>query len=770
MHAQGLALGFSRRYTRNPKVKAGTGAMAAHRFFVAATAIPLLAVVFVINGTVPGLLIPTTAQAFWTTGFAQSFINDGFSIYAHNIGAPQPAAIAFGLSGALVTSVFLKLGLSAADAYSAAFALWLTVAFAGAYNLTRRLGGEPMMSLLSATLWCTMPVLWFHNGYSMLALGIALLPFYFYCSARVLDYPRSITNFILFQVACLIAVFMDGYTYIMFAVATGFAFLFSLIKFRDSSLTDIIIKGFTIGAGLLISYVLYALYVGQAEFIASPIDFFRGWGANLEFFFIATKGVMFLPDLMGISDARTAQEYFGDSSVFKSSFSAAIIIVAIYAVVTAKADRKAMALFAVIALFGFYMSLGPSVKLFTYRPEGMDQLMPKSYGLFSTGNAWLSERLPGFKNMRASYRWMALGVFGCWVILAIMLSSKRWSVTQKAIALVVVAAFNIPAAGVVRNYYQDRADVTSREAVVQELVPLVKKGETVAFLPYRNDFLVNYLASKLDIRTYNIGGDKNLASARESWPETMKRFNQDEIDPDFMANVRAVLENEDADAVAITYIDLLASAHSGPLRDVFKDELTAIAKKLDDDPRLVASYSDHFAIIRLNPGIKGMGEAWVARSYDPRKDREPIKLGKGSSVSFRVGGLKPELMLHRGWSRFETNGIWSTRNVSNVLLELPTQQDLMLRVDMAPFVPRSTDQMKVQLLMNGHNVFERTYVGRGDGTWRVEAENIKLPSSTLSEDGINVLEFKVDPLLSPTSIGIQDPRSLGVMLQQISVE
>jgi hypothetical protein len=52
----------------------------------------------------------------------------------------------------------------------------------------------------------------------------------------------------------------------------------------------------------------------------------------------------------------------------------------------------------------------------------------------------------------------------------------------------------------------------------------------------------------------------------------------------------------------------------------------------------------------------------------------------------------------------------------------------------------------------------------------VEAENIKLPSSVLSEDGINVLEFKVDPLLSPTSIGIPDPRSLGVMLQQISVE
>ena len=615
-----------------------------------------------------------------------------------------------------------------------------------------------------------MPVVWYHHGYSMLALGIALLPFYFYCSVRVLDHPRSIANFILFQFACLVAVFMDGYTYMMFAVATGFAFLFSLLQIRNTSLVDIVIKGFTIGAGLLISYVLYALYVGQAEFAASPIDFFRGWGANLEFFFIATKGVMLLPDLMGISEARTAPEYFGDSSVFKSSFSAAIIIVAIYAAVTGKGDRRAMALFGVIALFGFYMSLGPSVKLFTHRPDGMDQLMPKSFELFSTGNAWLSEKLPGFKNMRASYRWLALGVFGCWAIIAIMLASKRWSVTTKVIALLAVAAFNLPTVGIIRNYYEDRSDVYSRDAVVQELVPLVKKGETIAFLPFRNDFLVNFVASMLNVRTYNIGGDKNLASAWESWPDTMKRFTQDEIDPDFLANVRAVLENEDADAVVITYIDLLAAAHSGPIKYVFKDELSDIAKKLEDDPRLVASYSDHFAVIRLNPGLKGMGEAWVAQSYDLRKDREPIKMEKGSSISLKTGGIDPKFILHRGWSRLEEGGIWSTRKVSNMLLDLPTQQDLTLRVGLTPFVPRSTDQMKVQFVMNGHVVLERTYVGKGVGAWPVEVETIKLPSSTLSEDGINVLEFKVDPLLSPTKIGIPDQRSLGVMLKKIAIE
>ncbi|MGO4389113.1 hypothetical protein AB4Y85_16410 [Microvirga sp. 2YAF29] len=740
--------------------------MSTHRLFVATTAIPLLAVVFVINGTVPGLLIPTTAQAFWTTGFAQSFINDGFSIFAHNIGAPEPAAIAFGLSGALVTSAFLKLGLSAADAYSAAFALWLTIAFAGAYKLTRRLGAEAIMSLLSATLWCTMPVLWFHHGYSMLALGIALLPFYFYCAVRVLDNPKSISNFALFLLACQISVFMDGYTYMMFAVATGFALLFSLIQHRRNDLGREAIKCCSIGVGLLVSYVLYALYVGQAEFVPSPIDFFRGWGANLEFFIVATKGVLFLPDLIGLSEARTAPQYFGDSSVFKSSFSVAIILAAIYAAATAKSDKRLLVLFGLIAVFGFYMSLGPSFKLLVQRPDGMDQLMPKSFELFPTGNAWFSERLPGFKSMRASYRWVALGVFGCWAILALVLSSQRWSITQKIVVLLVVMAFNIPAIGTISSYHNARAAVSSRDEVVRELAPLVNKEETVAFLPFRNDFFVNYLASKLDIRTYNIGGDKNLEAAREAWPETMKRFSQDAIDPDFLTNVRAVLENEDANAVAITYIDFLATAHSAPLKLVFKDELSAIAAKLAEDPRLTVSYSDHFAVVRLKPGLKGMGEAWVQQSYDQLRNREPIKLKRGSSVSTKIGGINPELMLHRGWSRLETTGIWSTRKVSNVLLHLPKQQDLKLQINLSPFVPRPTDQMKVQFVINGTVVHERIYAG----PQREEVETITVPSSALSEDGINVLEFKIDQLLSPTKIGIQDPRSLGVMLKKIGVE
>ena len=739
--------------------------MPATRFQSAAVAALMLAVVLVVNGSLPGLLTPTSGQLFWAIGFSQSFINNGFSIYAHNMGAPEPAAMAFGLAGALPASAFLKLGLSAADAYSASFALWLTVAFAGAYNFTRRLGGETLISLASATVWCTMPVIWQHLGFSMLALGIALLPFYFYSSLRVLDAPTRISSFILFLFACVVAVFMDGYTYVMFAIGTLLAFLVGVIQKRDNKLVKAAPRLVSICVGFLISYFLYTRYIGQPEFVAFPLDFFRGWGANIEFFFVATKGILFLPDFLGLSDARAAREYFGDSSVFKSTFSAAILVAALYSIVFAKGDRRAMTLFAVIALFGLYMSLGPTVKFLTYRPDGMDQLMPDSYGLFPTGSSVLSENLPGFKNMRATYRWIALATFGCWAILAVMLSNRLRSTKQKVIVLLVVAAFNIPTLHAIQAYYQTRFVIFSREAEVQKLAPFVREGETIAFLPFRNDFLVNYIASKLKIRTYNIGGDKNLASAQESWPETMRRFTQEEIDQDFVQNVRSVLENGDADAVVLPYIDLLWAAHSLPLVDRYKDELESIARKLDADPRLTASYTDHFAVIRLNAGLRGMGDAWVIGSYDPRKDREAIKIEKGSSVSFNIGGIDPKSMARGGWSRLELIGIWSRRTASNLVVDLP-KQNVNLRIELTPFVPRPADRMKVQVLLNGKVVLERAYSGPA----RRSVETIALSDLILSADGVNILEFNATPLLSPTKIGIPDPRMLGLMLHKLSVE
>jgi len=62
----------------------------------------LLAIAFCayIHGAIPFLAVPSIGQAFWISGFAESYVNAGWpSIYAANAGYPLPAPIAYGLSG-----------------------------------------------------------------------------------------------------------------------------------------------------------------------------------------------------------------------------------------------------------------------------------------------------------------------------------------------------------------------------------------------------------------------------------------------------------------------------------------------------------------------------------------------------------------------------------------------------------------------------------------------------------------------------------------------
>jgi hypothetical protein len=141
----------------------------------------LMCFVLFLHGAIPFLAVPTLGQAVWTAGFGQSFVNpSGFSIFAANFGLPHPSAIAFGLSGALPVGLFISMGLHPADAYAAMAAMWLAVGFYYAWRLAMLFEFRFFPAFLAAVLWMSMPIIWAHAGYSMLSLGIALLPFYFF--------------------------------------------------------------------------------------------------------------------------------------------------------------------------------------------------------------------------------------------------------------------------------------------------------------------------------------------------------------------------------------------------------------------------------------------------------------------------------------------------------------------------------------------------------------------------------------------------------------
>jgi hypothetical protein len=603
-------------------------ASASSRILLVATFVLALVFGLFVNGALPFLAMPTMGQALWTTGFAQSFVNESLmAVHARNIGGPQPASIAFGLAGAWLTGLFLSIGLAPADAYSAMAAVWLTVAFIGAFGLGRHLGVPAHAAVLGAVAWITMPTIWGHAGYSMVSLGLALLPLYFLTALRLFAPrlapgsgdsigPGAVLRLnVAHLLVCLLAVFMDGYSFMM--LATGGALLGGWLTLTAPQsrrwLLLVGLPGHALAVGA--AYLLYTIYIGKPTFDAAHLDFFRGWGVDLTFLVFPTAGIHWLPDLLGWGEVRTTTRFFGDSSVWRTTYSLPLLIGAAWALTATRQRWPLAAGLLLVSLFGFYMALGPSFKLNSTKPEdtAVGGHMEAQYAVAPTGSGLLSAHLPGFNNMRASYRWQALGAFAAWALLVLALAG-RGRITAAAL-LVAVALMNLP--NLPKKLNADMNFRTTFHTIdrefVEPLMDLVARGERVAFLPWHNDFLVNYAAARADVLAYNIGGDKNLEMAREHWPETLSQFPKARVDGDFANRVLLLLTRGEAEVVVLPYIDLLRGAHEWPTRPVFETDLGPAIDQLNRSGYVGVERRPLYAVARLRPEYAAQAGPDLAR-------------------------------------------------------------------------------------------------------------------------------------------------------------
>ncbi|QNA99270.1 hypothetical protein [Massilia sp. Se16.2.3] len=344
-------------------------------------------------------MTPTLGQAVWTTGFSQSFANGSlFDIHTHAFGIPRPAAIAFGLAGAWPAGLLIRLGLHPADAYAGMVAAWLGLAMFSAYRVARLFGAGRPLALPGAVAWMSMPIVWAHAGYSMLSLGIALLPFYFMAAIRLFMLaPGSrrigAADAALYCAAAVLSVFMDGYTFMMFACGASMFLLYAFLVRPEARRTLACFAVPVHVASFGLAYLLFSAYIGKSHFEAQQLDFFRAWGLDLSFAAIPTRGLLWLPDLLGWSVERSDARYFGDDSVWRTTFALPLLLVALAA--WWRGRQKGFATAAVlVAAFGFYMALGPALKINATKPvaghaapSGRALTAPPPIGLVPTGNA-----------------------------------------------------------------------------------------------------------------------------------------------------------------------------------------------------------------------------------------------------------------------------------------------------------------------------------------------------------------------------------------------
>ena len=743
----------------------------------------------VVHGAVPFLLTPTLGQAVWSTGFSQSFANQSlWAIHATNFGAPEPAAMAFGLPGAWLAGLFIRFGLQPPDAYSAMVASWMTLALVSAYALARHFSVKPPLAVLAAMGWMSMPVTWAHAGYSMLSIGIALLPLYFLCAVILLAQCARLDGEVVgsgyvwwwvYPLVCVLAVFMDGYSFMFFAVGATLLAGWWWLRTDAAGRKKLALVALPLHLiSLLAAYLLYGAFVGKSGYPAAPLDFFRGWGADLTFFAVPTRGIHWLPDAMGWSQVRSEQRYFGDASVWVTTFAIPVILAGTWAAWRARTHRITLGLL-LVAIFGFYMALGPSIKLNSVKPEGasMGQLMPADVALAPTGSGFLSENLPGFNNMRASYRWTALGVLGAWGLLVLSLSARHGRVTQLigASLMGVVILFNLP----------DLPDKWTKDAksramffqietdLVDDMRGLLREGDRVAFLPWRNDFLVNYLAARLNIVSYNIGGDKNLESAREHWPTTMRGFVMGQTDPRFATRAALVLATREADAVVLPYIDMAHAASKWPAINKYKTELEPSITFLQDTSLFEITRSDRYTMARLKqahlnwPKTTLMGKVLLAACTTSPCEKS-AKIDNDSFVK--------HAFLMEGWSVPEPWGQWSDGDSASVLLNIatPPHGDLELLVNGHAFlVPEKHPEQHVDIFLNDRKIGQWDYALPGDAEPSVKSVTIPRDSWIDSMEKMKpwlLLTFRFKKPQSPADLGMSmDSRRISLGLTSLSL-
>lgn len=639
------------------------------------------AFVLLLHGAVPFLMIPTLGQAVWSMGFSESFAKGSFfSIYAYDFGIPKPAPIAFGLAGAWPASLLIRMGLEAADAYATIVAVWLLVATYSAYLIARRFGATRFVALLGSAAWLSMPIIWEHAGYSMLSLGIALLSFYFVVAFQVLliEPGKTLINIrdcILFCAAAIISIFMDGYTFMMFATGCCILLVYSFATRPEIRATLIKISIPLLIIGFAFAYFLFSKFIGKSSFDAQSLDLFRGWGLDLAFVVLPTTSLLWLPDLLGLSVDRSDHLYFGDASVWKTTFSAPVALLGMVAWWCLRRQLKIITGILLVALFAFYMALGPSLKINSFKPESLQisqpgQLsasMPAKYGIMPTGNAWLSEHIPGFNVMRASYRWWALGVFALWLLFIIMLSraDSRMKIPL-ILALFALISLNMP--DIEKKWqesttYRDMFQQINDNLVV-DLKKHIHRNETVAFIPWGNDFMANYVAPKAGFRSFNIGGDKNLFAAMSDWPSKIRELGPT-IDINNPHPVSQILVDEIVDVVVLPYFDMLWASHywpcSLPKEDVNSTEVSCIQKQsqklqpfvqaLKELSYLEVEDAPYFSSIRIRPEFtRGKNRALLSREMFGDV-QYPISIGK------YLG--KRAVVLTDGWYALEADHVWS---------------------------------------------------------------------------------------------------------------
>lgn len=591
----------------------------------------LLAVgLILIYGLVPNRQISSLGINLITIGQGQSLALSGFNLYLPHMGYPFGAPVVFGLPFTLVSGFIIALtGVSPYLAYILTAILFLAVAVTGCVLLLRQLGASMPVALIFTFLFYGSPFMWGHLSYGQLPFAFALLPAYLLLDKTLLErlyHPDRrwrvvIVWTLIYGAARIVSLFMDGYSFVIWGLASGIIFLwYGYQSLRVRRFVPVIVSFAILAIGSGAAYLMYGAYVpGGSEYDVMPIDMFRAMSVDLMTLFVPQRPPYAL-SWLGLPDAfYQAGFFYGDGSNIAYNYLGYGLIISLagYLIWLRRRSRFETALLAAAAI-AFVLSIGPSLKINSQRAEPKppdapwlyeDYLMPADEAIMSLGSDFIYTEVPGINIMRAVYRWLLLPKLALIVIGALfaerLLRQRRYVIFALVIGVSLVETLP-PVPSFARQYERNYAQLQALDAdVVAPLREHVQPGDRILFFTSSldNDYLASYLGPQLGAYSYNVGGDKNTLIAFEHWPDGVRAVRWEVYVNEY---VTQMFQDDELDWFIIPFFNLRRHSYSWPPSPAEVEEIRNHRSALFNlnNPNFAIIESEYFYLIRFNEWLR----------------------------------------------------------------------------------------------------------------------------------------------------------------------
>ncbi|WP_353648253.1 hypothetical protein ABLG96_15560 [Nakamurella sp. A5-74] len=575
--------------------------------------VPPLGLTLITTGFFPGF---SPAKLSWMLGAGQiECLNTmgfaAFRSYCTQIGAPVGSPL---LSGAPQTYLGLLLSyLPLIDAWRA-YLIVGVLTVAGSYlagvAVLRRFGAPTWLASLGTFVYLTSSTVLALNGFVYTFHGFVMLPAATWAVFTSLERFRRgryvSAALIAFACAWLMA-FTDGYAFVASTVmilGIGLGWLLG-----DTAGRKKLAGGIVWAVALATGSLAYLSYIppGGAHPQAS-MGSFRYLGADLLTFFIPSPSSYWasgmpwngvLQRLWGTGDNQLGN-YLGYVAL-----GLAVTLVLLGALRRGAPHRGQLWSLVGVGVVCAILSLGPNLKFANFADIPIKPgNLPAGETRFTLPTAFLYEHVPGFQDMRATYRsftvtrW-ALVVLAVVGLVMVLRTRARMLVPFLAILLVLDSVPNLAKQISNRQLSRAQLEVTRADFGIH-LTQMIGPGDKALILPNANDFLASGFVPFTGGSSYNVGIDKNVAYSMASWPAPVRLAARTYGTAKFADNACALLHS-DASVIVLSYLDLRAGAVNAAVTPGPDPALVQRAKDVARLDRFATTETPSGIALRLRP-------------------------------------------------------------------------------------------------------------------------------------------------------------------------